>query len=218
MKNLIILIALSLSLILAACSNTEEGVISPVSPELEKGFAENQSYPYELYKTFPELKSAVVNWKNDRDGIIITVNDRSAGILNKNLFAVIEYVGNKGTTMAYLGNSGSGGYYVKGFNEKEINTISVFYSGISLSAANSPIAISNSQLYKNLEIRGWSDTGAYVRISSHPFSSRLKHLFAQLITSEGNQLIFLGKPKSETFEFPKPGKFSLRDIRLFTYQ
>jgi len=218
MKNLIILAALTFSLFLAACSNTDEGITSPVSPELDKSNGSVQSFPYELYQTFPELKSAVVKWKNDRYGITIAVNDRSTDATNKNLFAVIDYVDNRGAAMVFLGESRIANYYLKGFNEKEIRSISVYYTDLSTSAVNYLQPYSNSQIFKNIGVKGWSDGGANIKVSAHSSASVIRQLFAQLITSEGNQIIFLGNPNSATFEFPKPGKFTLRDIRLFSYR
>ena len=218
MKNLIILAALTFSLFFAACSNTDEGITSPVSPELDKSNGSVQSLPYDLYSTFPELKSAVVKWKNDRFGITIAVNDRSASASNKNLFAVIDYSDNRPAVMVFLGQSTIGSYYIKGFNENEIRSISIYYTDLSTSAVNYLQPYSNSQIFNNIEVKGWSDGGAIIKVSAHSSASVIQQLFAQLITSEGNQIIFLGNPNSATFEFPKPGKFTLRDIRLFSYR
>ena len=217
MKNLMCLIALSFALILTACSNTEQDIISPISPQLEKGNVEIRSFPYQLYETLPELKSARVTWKNRKEGLLIVNIDMSVRMTNKYLFAIIEYVDAKGSTMAFLGDTKSSKYYLNGFNEKEISSISIFFSDVSTSAVGI-LPYSKSQLFNNHRMKGWADASNYVKVNSYPFSSNMKHLFAQLIASEGNQLIFLGKPQTEDFDFPKSEKLTLKDIKLFTYE
>ena len=221
MKNLMILIALSLTLILAACSNTEEDFISPVSPGFDKGGPVVQSFPLKLYQTFPELKSASVSWQYEKTGISIAVNDISASIVNKYLFAIIEYANSRSSIMAFLGDSKSGKYFINSISEVEVNKISkisIFSFDITLSTSGITPPYSISQIFNNLGVRGWSDGGARVKISSYPFPSGTKQLFGQLIATDGSQLIFLGKPQLETFEFPKTEKDNLKDIKLYTFQ
>jgi hypothetical protein len=218
MKNIMMLIALSFALILTACSNTEQDIISPNTSQVEKSSIGVQIFPYELYKTFPELKSAVVTWQNEKEGITIVVSDRSAGISNKYIFAVIKFVDNKGSAMAFLGDLKTGKYYLNGFNAEKISTISIFYDDITRSAGEYALPYTQSQLFNNIGVKGWADGGAYVKVSSYPFNSRTEHLFAQLIASEVNQLVFIGKPESESFDFPKSEKLNLKDIKLFTFQ
>ena len=221
MKNLMFLIALSFSLILAACSNTDQEIISPGSSELDKSGLGVQSFPFKLYQTFPELKSARVSWQYEKTGISIEVNDRSVNIANKYLFAIIEYANSRSTTMAFLGDSKSGKYFINSISETEvgkISKISIFFYDITLSTSGITAPYSISQLFNNLGVRRWSDGGANVKVSSFPFPPGTRQLFAQLIASEGNQLIFLGKPQSETFDFPKSEKYSTKDIKLYTLQ
>jgi len=218
MKNIMMLIALSFALILTACSNTEQDIISPNSSQVEKSNIGVQIFPYELYKVFPELNSAIVSWQNEKEGITIFVSDRSAGISNKYIFAVIKFVDNKGSTMAFLGDLKTGKYYLNGFNAEKISTINIFYDDIALSAGENALPYPQTQLFNNIGVKGWADGGAYVKVSSNPFTSRIEHLFAQLIASEANQLVFIGKPESESFDFPKSEKINLKDIKLFTLQ
>jgi len=218
MKNIMMLIALSFALILTACSNTEQDIISPNSSHVGKSNIGVQIFPYELYKVFPELNSAIVSWQNEKEGITIVVSDRSAGISNKYIFAVIKFVDNKGSTMAFLGDLKTGKYYLNGFNAEKISTINIFYDDIALSAGENALPYPQTQLFSNIGVKGWADGGAYVKVSSNPFNSRIEHLFAQLIASEANQLVFIGKPESETFDFPKSEKLNLKDIKLFTLQ
>ncbi len=221
MKNLMLLIALSFSLILAACSNTDQDFISAGSSDLDKGGLAVQSFPFKLYQTFPELKSARVSWQYEKTGVSIAVSDISVSIVNKYLFAIIEYGNSRSTIMAFLGDSKSGKYFINSTSEAEVNkisNISIFSFDITLSASGITAPYSISQLFKNLGVRGWSDGGANVKVSSDAFPSGTSQLFAQLIASEGNQLIFLGKPQSETFDFPKSEKYNLKDIKLFTFR
>ena len=218
MKNIMMLIALSFALILTACSNTEQDLISPNSFQVEKSNIGVQIFPYDLYQVFPELNSAIVSWQNEKEGITITVSDRSAGISNKYIFAVIKFAENNGTTLAFLGDLKTGKYYLQGFNAEKISTITIFYDDITLSAGENSLPYPQSQLFNNIGVKGWADGGAYVKVSSNPFTSRTEHLFAQLIASEANQLVFIGKPESESFDFPKSEKLNLKDIKLFTFQ
>ena len=229
MKNAIYLIALSFTLILAACSDSGQDITSPFSTQLKKDIetapVNTQSLPYNIYQTFPELKSARVSWYNLKGGLIINVSDLSERISNKHLFASIELVNTlsaalvtKSAALVFLGNLKDGNYYLPGFNEKEIRTITIFYYDATSSTAEKVLPYTNSQLFDGHKINGWSDGGTYVKVSSNPFSSKSIHLYAQLIASEGNQLVFLGNPKSSNFEFPKSEKLNLKDIRLFTYQ
>lgn len=218
MKNIMMLIALSFALIFTACSNTEQDIISPNSSLVEKNNIGVQTFPYDLYQEFWELKSAVVSWQNEKEGITIDVSDRSAGILNKYIFAVIKFAENNGTTLAFLGDLKTGKYYLQGFNAEKISTISIFYDNMIISAFENIAPYPKTQLFDNVGIKGWADGGAYVKVSSDPFPSGTKHMFAQLIAPEANQLIFLGKPESESFDFPKSVKLNLKDVKLFTFQ
>lgn len=220
MKNLIYLIALSFTFMIAACSDSGQDIVSPLSPQIQKGsetgIADVQAYPYKLYQEFPQLTTARVNWYNEKEGIIIIVSDLSERLNNKHIFASIEFVNNKGTVMAFLGDLKSGKFYLYGFNEKDISSINIYYYDNALSSAEKLLPYSKSQLFKPVDVKGWSDGGQYVKVSSYQFITGVSQVYAQLITSEGNQLVFLGKPMSSDFDFPKSEKLNIKDVKLFT--
>jgi hypothetical protein len=215
MKKTIYLFAISFALVFAACSNTEQDITSPLTSQIEKTADEIQSYPYKLYQTFPELKSASVTWHSEKGGLVITVNDISARMSTHLLFATLEFVNVKGVVMAFLGSSEKGSYFISGLDAKEIKGIKVFKNVPSFSAGK---PYSQSQLFSGLGVKGWSDGGSYAKVISQQFPLNMSQLYGQLIASEGTQLIFLGKPQSEGFEFPKSEKINLKDIKLFTLQ
>jgi len=217
MKNLFYIAAILSAMFLAACSNTDQDPISVNSSQFEKSNILEISYPFNIHQTFPELNTSKVTWQEDKGGLLITVNGITTTRSNRYLFATLEYAGNNGVVMAYLGNSKSGRYHVSGVNAIDVNKINVFYYDATSIGTVSVPPYSESDLFKNLGVEGWSDGGTAVKIKSFPFPSGMEHLFAQLIGSEGNQLIFLGKPRYEDFDFPKSEKFNLKDIKLFTY-
>jgi len=218
MKNLIYAAAALMSVVfLSACSNTDQDPISPNISQIEKGNILEISYPFNLHQTFPELNTSQVTWQDERGSLMITVNEITKTRSNRYLFATLESASNKGIVMTYLGNSKSGRYYVNGLGANDVNKINVYYYDATSNGTVSVPPYSESDLFKNLGIKGWSDGGSGVKIKSFPFPASIDHLFAQLISSEGNQLIFLGKPRSEDFDFPKSEKIRVKDIKLFTY-
>lgn len=217
MKNLIFAVALLSILFLSACSNTDQDPISSNASQIEKIDVADISQPFDLYQTFPELITSKISWRNERGGIVITIDNLSDIKIRKFLFAIIESANNRGTVMAYLGNSHSARYYLNDFNERDIRSIRVFYFEETTGVKDINLPYSKSDLFKNLTIRRWEDGGTAVKINSFPFPADMNHLFAQMIGSEVSQLIFLGKPRSEDFEFPKSEKFRLEDVKLFTY-
>ena len=219
MKTLMLLVSISVALIMAACSSEEHNITSPVSSELDKSTGEVQIFPYKLYQPFPELKSALVSWQNEKEGITVVVSDRSVTIANRYLlFAVLDYVNDKGAAMAFLGDSRTGKYYLRGFTAEKIKAISIFSYDISISTGERILPYPQSQLFNYIGVKGWADGGSYVKVSAYPFTSNTKQVFAELIASEENQLVFLGKPQSENFDFPKSRKLNLKDIKLFALQ
>ncbi|MBE0538405.1 MAG: hypothetical protein IH620_01730 [Ignavibacterium sp.] len=217
MKKTIYLFAISFALVFAACSNTEQDITSPFASQIEKTAGDVQSYPYKLYQTFPELKSASVTWHNEKGGLVINIDDRSAR-MNTHLFATLEFVDVKGAVMAFLGSSEKGSYFISGLDEKEIKGIKLYNYVPTFSAGINVQPYSQSQLFNGLGVKGWSDGGSYAKVNSQQFPLNMDQLYGQLIASEGTQLIFLGKPQSEGFDFPKSEKLNLKDIKLFTLQ
>jgi hypothetical protein len=226
MKKLVYLFAVSLALILAACSDTGQDITSPIAPQLKKGtadikgIADIQPFPYKLYQIFPELKSASVSLYNEKNGLTIVINDKSEGPTDKYLFAIIKYLDDKDVTMAFLGDLKTGKYFIKGINEKEVSSINIYYYNETISTVYGQLPYSKSQLFNNLGIKEWADRGNEVKIEANQFPFRMSQLFAQLIDSEENQsqLIFLGKPQSDDFDFPISERLNLKDIKLFEYQ
>ena len=217
MKNLIYAVAFLSTLFLAACSNIDQDPISSNPSTVEKNNFIVQSNPFSLYQEFAQLNTTGISWKNEKYGIRVTINNISDIKRGRILFATLEYVEGKGTVMAYLGDSKSGSYFLDGFSEKEINTINIYYHDVNSNGEINVLPYKESQLFENLQVKAWSDGGMFVKLNSFPFPSNTQHLFAQLIASEGNQLIYLGKPGSEDFDFPKSAKLQLKDIKLFTY-
>jgi len=218
MKTLMLFVSISVALIIAACSNTEQDISSPLSPELVKTSGDVQSFPFEVYQIFPELKSARVSWKNEKEGITIFVSNISESARNNNLFAIIESVNDEVVTLAFLGDLKSGSYYLPGLTAEKIRTINIFYYDPTLWPTERPLPYPKSQVFKSIRVKEWADGGAYVKVSSYPFTPNTRQLFAQLVAPESNQLIFLGKPQSENFAFPKSEKLTLNDVNLFTYE
>jgi hypothetical protein len=218
MKNLIYVVAALFSVVfLSACSNTDQDPISPNISQIEKGNVLGLAQPFALHQTFPELITSTVNWKDEKGGILITVNELTRTRSNRYLFATLEYANNNNIVMAFLGNAKSGQYHLTGLNARDVITIKVFYYDETSNGEVSVLPYSGSDIFENLGVKGWADGGTAVKIKSFPFPSGMNHLFAQLIGSEGSQLIFLGKPRSEDFDFPKSEKLNLKDIKLFTY-
>ena len=166
------------------------------------------------------MKSASVSFYNEKDGLTIVIDDKSERPTDEYLFAVIKYLDDKDATMAFLGDLKTGKYFIKGIDEKEVRSINVYYYNETISTVYGQLPYSESQLFNNLGIKGWADRGNEVKIESYQFPSRMSQLFAQLIGSEENQsqLIFLGKPQSEDFDFPISERLKLKDIKLFMYQ
>jgi len=216
MKNLIYVIALLSVVLLSACSNSDQNPISPNTSQFEKSNVLEISQPFSLYQGFPQLKTSTIKWEEEKNGILITVNNIITIRSNRYLFATVE--NSKGnTTMVFLGRSISGQYHIPGLNASDITAINVFYYDETSIGEVSPPPYSESELFRNLGIKGWSDGGNAVKIKSFPFPTNMGHLFAHLTSSEGMQLIFLGIPRSEDFDFPKSEKLNLKDIKLFAY-
>ena len=217
MKNLIYALALLSVVFLSACSNTDQDPVSSNITQIKKGNVIGLAQPFELHQKFPEVSSSVINWKNYRQGIVISLSSTSEIQTGRYLFATIEYINSKGTVMAFLGDSKAGSYYLNGFNEKDISRINVYYFDETSTGEVTVLPYKEGELFENLPIKGWADGGSAVKIKSFPFPSNMQHLFAQMTGSEGSQLIFLGKPRSEDFDFPKSAKLNLKEIKLFTY-
>jgi hypothetical protein len=224
MKHLFFLVALSVSLILSGCSNTVED-ISPLSPNVEEPIQEfdkaagNTSFPFKLYQTFPELTGAKINWLSTNEGLAIKV-DMVEASRRSLLFGVIELMDAESSgsmnQMVYLGNSSKGEYLVGAIKNRRINSVKIYVcNSIDIKEQREPYP--QSYLFKSININGWAAADDAVKVSSENFSNRLGHLFAELIVIEGNELIFLGKPRSEDFEFPKSPKQTLTNVRLFGY-
>ncbi|MFO7524114.1 MAG: hypothetical protein R6W68_01550 [Ignavibacteriaceae bacterium] len=216
MKSIIYLIIITASLSLIGCSDTEQDITSPIAPQISKGVDEFQSFPYKIYQTFPELNTAKIGWHYEKDGLIIYISDYSTYI-NKQLFAVIEYAERPGVSMSFLGYSNTGKYFMKGINKNEVQNIRIFSYEVTSDRDTDALPYPKSNLFSNIGVEGWADGGTMVKIKSTKFPTDLKHLFGQLVSKEGNQLIFLGKPNSEDFDFPKSEKISLVDIKLFAF-
>lgn len=216
MKKLIYLIVITITLSLIGCSNTEQDIISPIDTQISKGVDEYKAFPYELYQTFSELKDAKISWSHEKNGIILDVSDYSTKT-NKQLFAVIEFAERPGVVMSFLGYSYTGKYFISNINKNEIYKISIYSYEASSDRNTDILPYSKSQLFSNIGVKGWADGGSLVKIKSIKFPSDLQHLYAQLVSKEGNQLMFLGKPGSEDFDFPKSEKFTLIDIKLFAF-
>lgn len=217
MKNLIYALALLSVVFLSACSNTDQDPISSNTSVIEKSKVIGFAQPFELHQKFPEVNSSAISWKNDRQGIVISISSSLEIRTGRYLFATIEYVNSKGAVMAFLGDSKARSYYLNGFNEKDISKLNVYYFDEISTGEVTVLPYKEAELFENLPIKGWSDGGNAVKIKSFPFPANMQHLFAQMIGSEGNQLIFLGQPRSEDFDFPKSEKLNLKEIKLFTY-
>lgn len=220
MKNLIYLIVLSFTLLISACSDSGQDIVSPFSPKIEKGIqteiSNGKAYPYNLYQVLPQLTASRVSWYNEKEGLAIMVNDLSDKLNNKHIYAVIDFVNKRSSTMAFLGDLQDGKFYLYGFNEKDIKTITIYYYDNSKSNSEKPLPYPNSQLFKAAEVKGWSDGDDYVKVSSSLIISEISHVYTQLITDESSQLVFLGKPLSTDFDFPKSGKLVLKEVKLFS--
>ena len=216
MKNLIYVITILSVVLLSACSNTDQGPISPDISQIEKSNILEIAQPFALHQTFPELTTSKISWNEEKDGILLIVNDISRTRSSRYLFATLDNT-NGNTSMVFLGKSISGQYYISGLKARDITTINVFYYDETSIGEVSPPPYSESEFFRNLGIKGWADGGTAVKIKSFPFPTNMGHLFAQMTSSEEKQLIFLGKPRSEDFDFPKSEKLNLKDLKLFAY-
>lgn len=216
MKTIIYLIALTITLTLIGCSENGQNITSPIEPQLSKVVDDPKTFPYEIYQTFLELRDAKISWNYEKNGIIISVSDQST-LFNQQLFAILEYADRPSVSMSFLGYSYEQKYFISGIKKNEINNIRIFSYEVSSDRNNYKLPYPNSHIFSNLLVEGWADGGTMVKIKTGKFPSDLKQLFAQLVSKEGNQLIFLGKPAFEDFDFPKSEKFNLIDIKLFAF-
>jgi hypothetical protein len=217
MKQLFFFFALSLSLILSACSNTED--TSPISPQFNKTSVDI-SYPFGLYQTFPELKGVKVDWYNNAKGLVITVSSPIKSQGQAQLFAVVEFADvdpvMEAVQMVYLGNFSKGIYLVRGIKNRTVSSVKIYlYNNSNLQDRPGPYP--EYQLFNSVGIKGWSAGVDAIKISSEKFPNEMKHLFAELTAVEGNTLVFLGKPRWEDFEFPKSPKLNVSNVRLLGY-
>lgn len=222
MKQLFFLFAISLPLILIGCSNDEE--ISPLSTQFEgvtnpsNKTSVSTSDRFKLYQTFPELKVVRVSWYNNAKGLVITVGPlfRSAG----QLFAVIEFgdvdPAINAVQMVYLGSSSKGTYLIRGIKNRAVSSVKIYLINDE-NLQDRPEPYSEYQLFNSIGIKGWNAADDKVKVSSENFPARLNHLFAELKAVEGNELIFLGKPSHEDFDFPKSTRQTLTGINLIGY-
>src|SRR5690606_29230401 len=169
-----------------------------------------------MYQTFSELNDAKISWHYEKNGIIIGVSDQSTHF-NKQLFAIVEYADRPSVSMSFLGYSYEQKYFISGIKKNEVNNIRIFSYEVTSDRDNYKLPYPKSHLFSNLFVEGWADGGTMVKIKSAKFPSDLKHMFAQLVSKEGNQIIFLGKPESEDFDFPKSENYTLIDIKLFAF-
>lgn len=218
MKKFFFLAAISVSIILSACSDSVQD-ISPVSPQLSKT-GPDISYPFRLYQSFPEISNVKIKWERTREGLLISVQLQSRLNPTDLLFAVIEFLdvdfdGNN-QQMVYLGHSSVGTYLINGIRNRSVRNIKIYvYQSGNLQ--DKPQPYTPSELFNLNGVNGWSSGGDVVKVSSYKFSARMKHLYAELTSKEGNQLVFLGKPGGEDFDFPVKPTGPITDLRLFGY-
>jgi hypothetical protein len=218
MKRLFVLFAISLPLILGGCSNTEQD-ISPLSPQVDKG-AQRIYYPYKIHQTFPELAGAEVVWENAAKGLLISVKLSTEIRFPNQLFGVINFVdrdraGNS-AQMVFLGEASQRSYLISGINDRIVGSVKIYYL-VNYNEDILPFPYAAFQLFSAIGVKAWKSTENMVKVSSEKFHVRLNHLFAEVNSDEGNNLIFLGKPYSEVFTFPKSVKQNVTNVRLFGY-
>ncbi len=220
MKNLIYFATLVLALTFAGCSNTEQDIISPNGSQVEKSIYEPQTFPYDLYQTFTEMNSDKISWQDNKTGLLIKVNDVST-LKNSQLFATIEFVNDKDIVMVFLGYLKMHQFYLGGIYAREVKTIRVFSAVINSNFVPSPFGVTPypfNQFFYNHSVTEWTDDGYEIKVGAMPFPPNMEHLFALLMSREGNLLMFVGKPDTPKLIIPKSKEINLNDLKLFTYQ
>ncbi|HSP87835.1 MAG TPA: hypothetical protein VLN45_06860 [Ignavibacteriaceae bacterium] len=215
---LILVSFVSLSFIISSCSSDEQE-ISPLSTQVEKSIS--SSFPYQINQVFAEAKLSKFDYSYSPKGLTITVNplvDLSA----KQLFAVIEFaeisdpvVTENEVMMVFLGKPFDGKYTIPGLTQKTVVSFNAYIYSDKKDDVSLPYL--KSQVFNKQTLKSWTDAVKTVKVSSETFPSGLKQSFVQLISKEKTELVFLGKPYSTDFEFPKDGTFNLENLRVFNY-
>ncbi len=217
MRKSIYLLAASLIFTLAACSESDQNIVSPFETQVEKRAVNTSSLPYELYQSFVELNDASISWQNEKQGLAIYI-DAFKKTATHQLFATIDLLNGKGTTMVFLGYSNNSKFIINGISVKDVSSIRIFKPDFVTDNINGVYPYPVSQVFENLAVKGWSDGGTDVKIYTATLPQKINQMFGMLIAREGVQLIFLGNPGREDFVFPKSENLHLKDIKLFTYQ
>lgn len=223
MKTLYFFFAFSLPLLLIGCADSGQE-ISPLSPvtsvealEFEKVDSDN-SHPFALYESLPQLTEAKVSWTSNSKGLKIIVSSPYSA-RQTFLFAVIDYIDvdnvMHSAQMVYLGNSAKGTYIIPAIKNRAIGSIRIYANTSSLLDRKEPYK--EAQSFSSIAVNGWSDGSTVVKISTGNFPAGLRNLFAELTAVEGNALIYLGKPSGQDFDFSKSEKLTVTDVRLMGY-
>lgn len=213
MKNLFYILALSLSIFLAACSSNDQEM-APLSPQLEKAPVNDIKTPYPYLLSFHEVKNLKVEYFGVKEGIVLVVHSSLPTL--KHLYAVTDQLAIETSSLVFLGNANEGKYLIKGFNT-DIKNIRIYGVPNSNATDSDTKPFPNSTVINRIPLKGWSASESYIKVSSTRFPTGLKYLFAEMKTKKGNIVVFLSKPTAEDFAIPKYGALGIMELNLFGY-
>lgn len=227
MKNMVLIFAVSLSMILASCSQLDQES-SPVTPQFNKQSDPYNlnSYPYEYLKAFPEIE--YVKWEesiSDAQWVIVTLSKPVQEF--HHIFCEIIYTSSNETVendreLIFAGKPDNLKFAVpKSLNEKisEVNIYAVYnYPSANEIIVNNemyPFPYKERQQFKPVEVYSWDTSENTISVNASNDISSTEHVFAKINSKDGNKLVFIAQPESEFFDIPQYGDTGVLDIDLF---
>jgi hypothetical protein len=226
MKKAFLLLAFSVSLILASCSQLDQEN-SPVAPTLTKQVdpvnidpANIINFPYEYLSAFPEIEYA--KWEesySDNQWVIVTL-DRSVKKFH-HLYCEIVYSSeneptNEKRELIFAGKPGTNKIAVSKTYSDKIEEVNV-YAVADYGSDDRPLPYKTGEKLNTIFVKSWDiqDDAVLVNTSGEIYTS--SQVYAQIDSEKGNMLVFVGNPAAETFNIPNFANIGVNNVELYGF-
>jgi hypothetical protein len=189
---------------LTSCSDLYEDK-TLVSYQVEKTSQFVPSSPFTYLSTFSSVEIKEWRLSNMDEGIIINFGTNMDNY--DFVFAIIENTQSQNSELVFL-QKVQNEYLLPNREIFEVKDIRVYGVYTSQEIGNYPY--SYLQDFSNLVVEDWTDGGSALKVICSEWNSTSKDMFAELNSSSGNILVYIGNPGSKEFELPT---FNLKDIK-----
>lgn len=194
---------------LTSCSDLHEDQ-TLVSYQVEKTSQFVHSTPFPYLSTFSSVE--IKEWKlsHMEEGINITFGTNMDNY--DFVFAIIENTQLQNSELVFL-QKVQNEYLLPNRQIFEVKDIRVYGVYTSQEIGNYPY--SYLQDFSNLGVEDWTDGGSVLKVVCSEWNSTSNDLFAELNSSSGNVLVYIGNPGSKEFELPTFNLKEIKGINLF---